>query len=167
MTKNRRIIVLTGVSRGLGRAMADGFVARGHIVWACARSAGAVAGWSRRWGGASFVHDSGREVERRRAEVGAALPGSWGARSDCQQCGSDQSQRQPLGSVGARVLSSRGRQCQRSVQHHPPLRSRDGEAEAGCGRQFQFYLGTLDIAGRGTLLRGEVGCGGAYALARG
>ncbi|MBE7503753.1 MAG: SDR family oxidoreductase [Verrucomicrobiales bacterium] len=37
-----RRIVLTGVSRGLGRALAEGFVAGGHVVWGCARSAAAV-----------------------------------------------------------------------------------------------------------------------------
>ncbi len=34
----QRIIVLTGASRGLGRAMARQFVDRGHIVYGCARS---------------------------------------------------------------------------------------------------------------------------------
>ncbi|MBE9138354.1 SDR family oxidoreductase [Nodosilinea sp. LEGE 07088] len=36
-------IVITGVSRGLGRAMVDGFIAAGHTVSGCARSADAVA----------------------------------------------------------------------------------------------------------------------------
>ncbi len=36
-------IVITGVSRGLGRALVDGFVARGHVVVGCARSAEATA----------------------------------------------------------------------------------------------------------------------------
>lgn len=31
-------IVITGVSRGLGRAMAEGFAALGHEVWGCTRS---------------------------------------------------------------------------------------------------------------------------------
>jgi NAD(P)-dependent dehydrogenase (short-subunit alcohol dehydrogenase family) len=35
-------ILLTGVSRGLGRAMVEGFVAEGHTVVGCARSAGAI-----------------------------------------------------------------------------------------------------------------------------
>ena len=43
-------IVLTGVSRGLGRAMVDGFIARGHTVFGCARSAGAVDELRRRYG---------------------------------------------------------------------------------------------------------------------
>lgn len=34
-----RRIVLTGASRGLGRAMVEGFIAAGHIVFGCARSA--------------------------------------------------------------------------------------------------------------------------------
>lgn len=36
-------IVLTGVSRGLGRAMVDGFIAAGHTVSGCARGEGAIA----------------------------------------------------------------------------------------------------------------------------
>jgi NAD(P)-dependent dehydrogenase (short-subunit alcohol dehydrogenase family) len=43
-------IVLTGVSRGLGRAMAEGFAARGHVVLGCARSAGAIAECRNRFG---------------------------------------------------------------------------------------------------------------------
>lgn len=37
-----RVIVLTGASRGLGRAMAAGFVARGHTVVGCARTNAAL-----------------------------------------------------------------------------------------------------------------------------
>lgn len=36
-------IVITGVSRGLGRAMAERFMARGHTVCGCARNADAIA----------------------------------------------------------------------------------------------------------------------------
>ena len=44
-----RRIVLSGVSRGLGRAMTDGFIAAGHVVIGCARSADAVAELSARY----------------------------------------------------------------------------------------------------------------------
>jgi NAD(P)-dependent dehydrogenase (short-subunit alcohol dehydrogenase family) len=43
-------IVLTGVSRGLGRAMAEGFIAAGHTVCGCARSAEAVAQLQQQFG---------------------------------------------------------------------------------------------------------------------
>ena len=36
-------VVVTGVSRGLGRAMVEGFIGAGHIVSGCARSAEAIA----------------------------------------------------------------------------------------------------------------------------
>ncbi|MEQ8785219.1 MAG: SDR family oxidoreductase [Pirellulaceae bacterium] len=42
MADESKLIVLTGVSRGLGRAMLEGFADRGHTVIGCARSAGAV-----------------------------------------------------------------------------------------------------------------------------
>lgn len=35
----QRKILLTGVSRGLGRALLDGFIREGHIVYGCARNA--------------------------------------------------------------------------------------------------------------------------------
>lgn len=38
-----KTIVITGVSRGLGRAMAEGFAARGHRIAGCARSESALA----------------------------------------------------------------------------------------------------------------------------
>jgi NAD(P)-dependent dehydrogenase (short-subunit alcohol dehydrogenase family) len=43
-------IVVTGVSRGLGRALVEGFCERGHVVCGCARSAKAIAELSRRYG---------------------------------------------------------------------------------------------------------------------
>lgn len=43
-------IVITGVSRGLGRAMVEGFAARGHVVVGCARSADAIHELRQRFG---------------------------------------------------------------------------------------------------------------------
>jgi len=51
MSANPRLIVITGVSRGLGRAMALGFAARGHRVVGCARSAEALSDLGRELGG--------------------------------------------------------------------------------------------------------------------
>jgi NAD(P)-dependent dehydrogenase (short-subunit alcohol dehydrogenase family) len=42
MAEQTRIILLTGATRGLGRALVDEFVAAGHVVWGCGRSAAAV-----------------------------------------------------------------------------------------------------------------------------
>ncbi len=42
-------IVLTGVSRGLGLAMAQGFIELGHTVYGCARDKGAIASLRKRW----------------------------------------------------------------------------------------------------------------------
>ncbi len=39
MKKKGKVIVVTGVSRGLGKAMTEGFIAAGHRVAGCARSA--------------------------------------------------------------------------------------------------------------------------------
>ena len=60
-------IVLTGVSRGLGRALCEGFLAEGHTVFGCARSAQAIAGLARRFGPPHRfdVVDVSREAEVR------------------------------------------------------------------------------------------------------
>ena len=42
MSTSTRRIVMTGVTRGLGRAMLDEFAARGHVVAGCGRSAAAI-----------------------------------------------------------------------------------------------------------------------------
>jgi NAD(P)-dependent dehydrogenase (short-subunit alcohol dehydrogenase family) len=42
-------IVLTGVSRGLGQAMATGFIARGHVVYGCGRSEKHLAKLRQEW----------------------------------------------------------------------------------------------------------------------
>jgi NAD(P)-dependent dehydrogenase (short-subunit alcohol dehydrogenase family) len=47
--QKKKNILITGVSRGLGRAMAEAFIARGHRVWGCARNAQAVEELRRRW----------------------------------------------------------------------------------------------------------------------
>lgn len=46
--KSKRIVI-TGVSRGLGLALVEGFAARGHVVLGCARSAAAIEGLRRRF----------------------------------------------------------------------------------------------------------------------
>lgn len=46
-----KLVVITGVSRGLGRAMAEEFVRRGHTVLGCARARAAVDELQRRHGG--------------------------------------------------------------------------------------------------------------------
>ncbi len=47
---DRQVIVVTGVSRGLGRALVHEFVHRGHVVWGCARDAKALAELRQRCG---------------------------------------------------------------------------------------------------------------------
>lgn len=44
-----RNILVTGVSRGLGLAMAAGFIECGHVVWGCARHEASIEELRRRW----------------------------------------------------------------------------------------------------------------------
>ena len=59
-------IVISGVSRGLGRALVDGLIARGHTVLGCARSTEAVAELSGRF---PSPHDFAAVDVSRDAEV--------------------------------------------------------------------------------------------------
>jgi NAD(P)-dependent dehydrogenase (short-subunit alcohol dehydrogenase family) len=47
--RDKKRIVLTGVSRGLGLAMAAGFIEAGHTVFACARSEKSLVELRKRW----------------------------------------------------------------------------------------------------------------------
>ena len=49
MADSKKIIVLTGVSRGLGLAMAEGFIERGHTIIGALRDKQAIARLSKRW----------------------------------------------------------------------------------------------------------------------
>src|SRR6266568_4329010 len=46
----RRIVLITGVTRGLGRAMVDEFAQRGHTVLGCGRSKKEIDQLRRRFG---------------------------------------------------------------------------------------------------------------------
>lgn len=48
--RNQQLVVITGVSRGLGRAMAEEFIRRGHTVVGCGRSAEAMAELAKQYG---------------------------------------------------------------------------------------------------------------------
>jgi NAD(P)-dependent dehydrogenase (short-subunit alcohol dehydrogenase family) len=45
----QRKVLITGVSRGLGLAMAEGFIGRGHTLWGCARSNAKIDQLRSRW----------------------------------------------------------------------------------------------------------------------
>jgi len=47
---DRRTILVTGATRGLGRALVEGFTARGHVVLACGRDAASIAELAARHG---------------------------------------------------------------------------------------------------------------------
>jgi NAD(P)-dependent dehydrogenase (short-subunit alcohol dehydrogenase family) len=67
MEPSSKRIVVTGVSRGLGLAMVEGFIDRGHVVFGCARSERAIQALRQRWGAPSAfeVVDVSRDEEVR------------------------------------------------------------------------------------------------------
>jgi NAD(P)-dependent dehydrogenase (short-subunit alcohol dehydrogenase family) len=54
MSKQSRYIVITGVSRGLGRAMAEEFIAAGHQVAGCARNFEAIEQLQEQFGDGAY-----------------------------------------------------------------------------------------------------------------
>lgn len=50
MSQISRIILITGCTRGLGRAMVERCIEAGHIVWGCGRSPAAISDLSRQHG---------------------------------------------------------------------------------------------------------------------
>jgi NAD(P)-dependent dehydrogenase (short-subunit alcohol dehydrogenase family) len=61
-----RTIVLTGASRGLGRALVEGFIAAGHTLHGCARDKRRIAELSRRFGPPhSFAVDVAEDAQVR------------------------------------------------------------------------------------------------------
>ncbi len=50
ISQHQKIIVITGVSRGLGQAMVDQFIDLGHTVIGCARSQTAVTEFNQKYG---------------------------------------------------------------------------------------------------------------------
>jgi len=80
--KTNKIIVVTGVSRGLGRAMVSGFVNAGHTIVGTARNAGAIKSLSTEY---SAPHRF--DVVDNSSLTGCAGGGVLaGHRCQCQRC---------------------------------------------------------------------------------
>ena len=73
------LIVITGVSRGLGRALVDGMIAADHIVAGCARSSSAIADLQtaypspHRFDAVDVVEGGGADLEARRPRAHDAV----------------------------------------------------------------------------------------------
>lgn len=50
MSTTRKTIVLTGVTKGLGRALLEGFIANGHVTAGCGRNSAVIDELSRKFG---------------------------------------------------------------------------------------------------------------------
>lgn len=49
MSANRKIILITGVTRGLGAAMTEKFIELGHTIWGCGRSQETMVKLQEKW----------------------------------------------------------------------------------------------------------------------
>jgi NAD(P)-dependent dehydrogenase (short-subunit alcohol dehydrogenase family) len=91
-----RTILITGVTRGLGRAMAEEFIRRGHRVAGCGRNGAAIRelsasyGAPHRFDGVDVTDDVAVAAW---AEVVLAEMGARTCCSTMQQCSPDQPQR--------------------------------------------------------------------------
>ena len=80
MPTSPRTILLTGVTRGLGRALVSEFAARGHTVWGCGRSAPAIAALQREfpaphdWGALDVADASAVDAWAQRLLAAGAVP---------------------------------------------------------------------------------------------
>jgi len=51
---DNKIIVITGVTRGLGRALAERWLSEGHTIWGCGRGRDGIEALRRRWPDSRF-----------------------------------------------------------------------------------------------------------------
>ena len=142
MSQSGRLIVITGVSRGLGRALTDEFIRLGHRVAGCAVSHAAVRELA-----AVFPapHDFSAVDVADDAQVAAwserVLKTARPARPAAEQRRLDQSQRAVVGGTAGGLFAGDRREHQRRVPRAAALRAGDGPTRPWRDRQLQFRLG--------------------------
>ena len=156
-------IVITGATRGLGQALAEGFARLGHTVIGCGRDAGAIEVLRAALGAPHDFEavDVARE-DRVKAWAGRFLAAS-GARPADQQRSPDQPQRADLGGPRRGVRPSHRREHQGGRQRPPLRRAGDDRAGVRGDRQPQLVLGPFRLARGRPVLRLEVGDRGSDA----
>ena len=152
-----RRIVITGVSRGLGRALVDGFATLGHSVCGCARSGQAIAELASQYPRRTILPwlnvraNADVQAWTRRVLAGGPvdlLVNNAGVIN----------RNAPLWKVPEEEFS---RVVERESQGHgqrtAAFSAGDGRARPGRDRQPQFRLGTRRRGRGGTLLRYQMG----------
>ena len=139
---SRQVIVITGVTKGLGRALAEGFAGLGHTVIGCGRSAEEIERLRRNPGA---PHDFDVVDVTREDQVK-----DWAQRTLArhgapdllrEQRRRDQPQRAAVGGPRRRVRPRGRREPQGRRQRAPPLRAGDDRPRLGRDRQPQLGLG--------------------------
>ena len=154
MSEATKTIVLTGASRGLGLAMLEGFLERGHAVAACARSQ--ISATSKNANPKLFASidvTNAREVD----EWAKSILGEIGAPDLLINNAALINRSAALGTHAGRIRSGDRREHQRRLQCDTRVCACDDPERTRGDREFQFRLGTFDFAGSGTVLRNEVG----------
>ena len=154
----KKIVLITGVTRGLGRAMVDEFVRLGHTVLGCGRSKAGIEQLRRHVGPPhDFAVVDVASDDEVKAWAGRLL-GSHGPPDLVLNNAGVINKNAPLWEISAQEFSQvHRRKHQRHRQCHPPLCAGDDQAQAWRHREFQFRLGAVHGRGGRAVLREQVG----------
>lgn len=156
-------ILITGVSRGLGRAMTSGFIKAGHIVWGCARDQVALDELGGRW---PSPHQFAKVDTSRDADIAR-----WAAEAQRQNFVPD------LLINNAALVNKNARLWEVSADEFDRLMAvnisgvanvirhffaRHAQARSWSDCQFQLGLGSFGFARSSAVLRDQMGDRRAY-----
>ena len=155
---SRQVIVITGVTRGLGRALAEGFAGLGHAVVGCGRSAEEIERLRRDPGAPEdFAVVDVTRADQVAAWAARTLDRHGAAQPAAEQRRRDQPQRAALGGPRRRVRPGDRREPQGRGERDPALPAADARPPVGGRRQPELVLGPVHVARGRPLLRDQVG----------
>ena len=154
----QRHILITGVSRGLGRAMTGGFIQAGHLVAGCARSDEALHQLRQEFPQPHRFDDVDVCSDAAVGDWADSVLSEWGVPDVVVNNAALINRNANLWDVSrGGVLPCRRRKHQRNVSRPSSFRPANDSTRDRSNCQLQLDLGSLDFPRSGTLLRYEVG----------